>query len=144
MTTIYAIDESGRYIGAFVGIDPPEGAVIVPTAPDDARQTWNGEGWSPIPDPVPSVITRRQCARELFARSMITGTEAIAMTQTGTPPAVVQTVFDAMPEPDKTLAVIDFASDTYARDNPLLIAIMTATGADEAAIDDFFRAASTH
>ena len=84
MKTIYAVDLSGQYIGAFVGVDPPEGSIPVPSAPDDARQTWTGSSWSPVPVSAPETITRRQCARELFAREMITGAEAIAMTPRST------------------------------------------------------------
>ena len=91
--------------------------------------------------PVPASISRRQCARELFNRQMITGPEMVAMTATGTPPAMIEAVFDAMPEADQWVARADFAADTYERGNPLLVGIMTASGATPSDIDEFFRAA---
>jgi hypothetical protein len=93
--------------------------------------------------PVPATISRRQCARELFIREMISGPEMVAMTATGTPPAMIETVFAAMPQADQWLARADFAADTYERSNPLLVGIMTASGSTAADIDQFFREAST-
>jgi hypothetical protein len=93
--------------------------------------------------PVPASITRRQCARELFSRQMISGPEMVAMTATATPPAMIEAVFDAMPEADQWVARADFAADTYERSNPLLVGIMTTSGASSADIDDFFREAAS-
>jgi hypothetical protein len=97
-----------------------------------------------FPESVTTVrsITRRQCARQLFESKMITGPEMVAMTATGTPPAMIEAVFSKMPEEAQWIARADFAADTYERSNPLLVGIMQASGATEAAIDDFFRAAS--
>ena len=93
--------------------------------------------------PVPQTITRRQCARELYTLKMITGPEMVAMTATGTPPALIEKVFKALPEADQWIARADFAADTYERSNPLLVGIMKASGTSEAGIDHFFREAST-
>lgn len=51
MTTRYYVDADGAYIGAFDGADPPEGAVEVATAPQDARQVWNADAgaWNEVP-----------------------------------------------------------------------------------------------
>ena len=92
--------------------------------------------------PVPASITRRQCARELFERQMVSGPEMVAMTATGTPPAMVEAVFAALPESDQWVARADFAADTYERSNPLLVGVMTASGASVSDIDDFFRDAA--
>lgn len=94
------------------------------------------------PAPVPASITRRQCALEMLARDLIAGPEAVAMVATATPPALVEALITAMPEPDATLARVDFAAGTYERDTPLLTALMTAQGATSADIDAFFRAAA--
>lgn len=102
--------------------------------------------------PIPDSITRRQCARELFKREMVTGPEMVAMTATGTPPAMVEVIFAAIEdENEESEARADFAADTYQRSNPLLAGVMTdaikaqTPGATEAiinaAIDDFFRKA---
>jgi len=88
--------------------------------------------------PVPGSITRRQCARAMFTQGLITGAEALAMTQNGTPPAMVETMLVAMADDLEMLARIDFAADTYLRSNPLLIALMEGTGADSTDIDAFF------
>jgi len=93
--------------------------------------------------PVPQTITRRQCARELFIREMITGPEMVAMTATATPPAMIETVFTAMPQVDQWVARADFAAATYERSNPLLVGIMTASGSTAADIDQFFIEAAT-
>lgn len=95
----------------------------------------------PAPPPIPK-ITRRQCARALFAMNMITSAEAIAMSAWAEPPTEIERVFAAMPEPAQTNARIDFASELYERSNPLLVSVMEAAGSTPAEIDDFFRAAA--
>ena len=63
------------------------------------------------------------------------------MTKIADPPATIQSIFDLMTENDRIIAETDFAADTYLRTNPLLIQIMTASGATKEEIDDFFRQA---
>jgi hypothetical protein len=94
-----------------------------------------------IAEPVPASITRRQCAIELFDRQMITGPEMVAMVASSQPPAMVSAIFDQLPGSDRWIALTNFAAETYERANPLLNRIMKADGANDAAIDDFFRAA---
>ena len=108
---------------------------------------WLAEGntpepYIPPPPPVPQQITRRQCAIELRERSLITPTEALDMTKYGDVPAMISQVFSTMTDADRIIAETDFAADTYERTNPLLIQVMTSTGASEEDIDDFFRDAS--
>lgn len=110
--------------------------------------SWLAEGnqpepYIPPPPPVPQSITRRQCAIELRERQLITPLEALNMTKTATPPAMIQSIFDSMQESDGIIAETDFAADTYMRNNQLLIQIMTATGATSDQIDDFFIQAAT-
>ena len=64
------------------------------------------------------------------------------MTQSGTPPAMVQAYLAQMPEPDRTFATIDFAADTYLRSNPLLGALMAANGMTDEQVDEYFIAAA--
>lgn len=66
----YYCDPQGDYLGAFDA--PPEGAVEVPEAPADARQTWDGEAWSPVPEPVPVID-----AIDLWSRATNEEAEAI-------------------------------------------------------------------
>ena len=101
------------------------------------------EPYIPPPPPVPQSITRRQCAIELRERTLITPLEALNMTKTAAPPAMIQSIFDAMTENNRILAETDFAADTYERSNQLLVQVMTSSGATEEEIDDFFRSAST-
>jgi hypothetical protein len=108
---------------------------------------WLAEGNEPEPyvappPPVPQSITRRQCAIELRERTLITPQEALDMTKYGEVPAMVATLLQPMTESDRINAETDFAADTYERSNPLLIQIMTASGASEEDIDDFFRSAA--
>lgn len=44
MTSFY-VDASGKYLGGFDGVEPPVGAIEVPSPPNDARDLWNGGGW---------------------------------------------------------------------------------------------------
>ena len=87
---------------------------------------------------VPASITRRQCAIRMLEMAMISGSEAIAMTQSGVPPAAVAAYLTTLPEPDRTLATIDFAAMNYYRDNPLLAALMVANNMSEEDVDTFF------
>ena len=98
----------------------------------------------PPPEPVivPASITRRQCALQLLAEGLITEAEAVAMAATATPPAYVNTLFAGLSSMDRTRALIDFAANTYDRGNPLIAAMMTATGKTLADADAFFVAAS--
>jgi hypothetical protein len=107
---------------------------------------WLAEGNTPEPyvappPPVPQSITRRQCAIELRERTLITPQEALDMTKYGEVPAMVATLLQSMTESDRINAETDFAADTYLRSNALLNQIMTASGASEEDIDDFFRSA---
>ena len=43
------VDTLGRYIGGFADAEPPEGAIEVPFAPEDARQVWDRSAWSAAP-----------------------------------------------------------------------------------------------
>lgn len=128
-----------------------DGACI-PVAPGNVDyveyQAWRAAGntpepYAPPPAPVPARITRRQCAKQMKVMGLITGAEAVAMTMTGTPPAMVAQMIQTLPADDRDDASIDFAADTYERGNPLLVALMTAVpGTTTEDIDDFFRAAA--
>ena len=78
----------------------------------------------------------------MFARGLISGPEAVAMTTTATPPALVEAMLAALPEPEQTFSRINFGAGSYERGNPLLNALMIGTGASQADIDVFFIAAA--
>lgn len=127
----------------------PEGCAVVqlPTEhPYGYGWVWDGTKFeAPAAPPaavVPESITRRQCAMMMFSQQMITGPEAIAMTQTGTPPASVQAYLDTLAEPERTFATMDFAAANYFRSNALLLALMTANNMTEQQVDEFFIAAA--
>jgi len=91
---------------------------------------------------VPEAITRRQCALQLKALGMITGTEAVAMARAGTPPAAIQAYSDTLGEEERIHAEIDFAATSYFRTNPLIGALLAANGMSETDADAFFIAAA--
>ena len=97
----------------------------------------------PPPAPViPASITRRQCALQLLAETLISEAEAVAMAATATPPTYVNTLFAGLSSMDRTRALIDFAANTFDRSNPLIVGMMAATGKTSADADAFFLAAS--
>ena len=91
---------------------------------------------------VPESITRRQCAMQMFSSGLISGEEAVTMAQSGIPPAAVLVYINTLTEPQRTMALIDFAAMNYYRANLLLAALMAANGMTEIQVDDFFTAAS--
>lgn len=91
---------------------------------------------------VPNSITRRQCALQLLAMAMVSGAEAVEMVRSGIPPTSLMQFFNAMEEPARTVALIDFAADNYYRANPLFGQFMAANGMNAQQIDDFFIAAT--
>jgi len=119
----------------------PEGYTAIETD-GVIGQRWNGVAFEDVPVvlPVPASISRRQCAKGMLGRSLISGSEALAMTQTGAMPAMVDAMVAG--QPNETLIRIDFAADTYERGNPLLNQLMTGAGYSASEIDDFFREAA--
>ena len=151
------MDEAGNSVieqwGGVWGQTPPIPTMIrLPTgdivcAPELGVE-YNGymlHKWmmDPPPPQVPVSITRRQCALQLFAMQIITAAEAVAMVQTGTPPALVVDYINALPtEEQRVIATINFAADNYYREDPTLIATMEANGGNDESIDQFFIAAA--
>jgi hypothetical protein len=94
--------------------------------------------------PVPESITRRQCALELHAQSIITAQEALDMTKTAAVPAAIAAIFDSLvgggawTADQRILAEIDFAAANYYRSNSLL----TLMGLTSEQIDAFFVSAA--
>ena len=66
------------------------------------------------PEPSPESVTRRQMHRWLV--------------KNGIPIDGIRARFDAMPEPDRSLALIDFEAATYEQTNPLLQSLAAQIG----------------
>lgn len=124
MTTQYFVDQDGKYIGGFDGgAEPPEGAVEVPAAPDDGRQTWSGGDWLPFVE-VPDRVSARQFKMQL----QIAGLKAQVDAWIASQAELVQIAYEN--------------SGTFVRDEPMMQAGFTALGFTQQQIDDFFAAAS--
>lgn len=143
------IDANGLVVNAIIindSYEPPAGLTAVASEAGNIGDTYaDGIFTPPAPSllPIPQTISRRQCAAEMFARGLVTGPEAIGMSTTAAPPAMVEAMLSALNEPEQTFARIDFSAANYERSNPLLVSLMLAVpGTTEADIDDFFRAAS--
>lgn len=124
-----AVDDLSLFGDVIDGWKAAKAAVLPPPDPEPEN-------------PVPESITRRQCAMIMFSMGMISGPEAIAMTQSGIPPAAVQAYLDTLPEPQRTMATMDFAASNYFRDNQLLDALMAANNMTDQQVDEFFVAAA--
>lgn len=138
----FAVILNGEVVDIIPG-DPEAG----PEVPDGVGVTWRYESGAflppapPVAD-VPALISRQQAAGQLLLAGMATAEEAVAMAMTGTPPAFIEAIFAAMPPTEGALSRIGFAKGHYERGNPLLVSVLTTTGATSEAIDDFFRAAA--
>jgi hypothetical protein len=106
MTEKFYIDANGAYIGGFVGTNPPEGAVEVPTAPQDAEQIWDGEAWGEIPLAPLQPITQRQLRLTLISAGLYSAAEAaLAAIENEAERLIAQTEFNYASEfqPDHPL-----------------------------------------
>lgn len=92
---------------------------------------------APAP-PVPAQVTRRQFAKQMRVAGMITGAESVAMIATGTPPAMIEALLVKLPGDAQISAREDFAADTYLRNDPTMVALLTAAGFSAAEADTFF------
>lgn len=44
----FFVDAEGKYLGVFIGAQPPEGAIEVESCPSDGRQKWDGSHWCDV------------------------------------------------------------------------------------------------
>lgn len=123
--TRYFVTGNGTYIGGYEGAEPPTGAIEVPTAPQDARQIWDGVAWGPIP-PTPILsVTPRQFRLALNATGMRASIEAYVA-------AGSQDMKDTW----------EFAT-VIERNSPIIAAGAAELGLTEGQIDDLFSLAAT-
>ena len=72
MMTKFFVDSDGSYVGGFDGegavATVPDGAIEVPSAPDDQRQMWNFAGgvWLPAPPLPPLPARERATSHNIF------------------------------------------------------------------------------
>jgi hypothetical protein len=84
MSVTYYRDLAGRFLGAFAGEHrAPAVAVVVPSAPADARQVWNGSDWGAAPAPVKP--RDEMLIDTLAAKGVLTAAEAGALKGEGKP-----------------------------------------------------------
>jgi phenylpyruvate tautomerase PptA (4-oxalocrotonate tautomerase family) len=92
---------------------------------------------------VPAAISRRQLLIALAKAKLITEAEALAAAKTGEVPAVINTVFTALPKEQALAARITWATMTVVeRDHPLIQAVIDAKIATPEQIDALFRTAN--
>lgn len=123
MTKYFVNPAGGEYIGGFDGVEPPNGAVEVPTAPSDARQTWSGDKWGAVPAEIPDRVTARQFKLQLLAVGLLGQVEAWVASQS------------------QAVQIAYANSGTFVRDEPMMRAGFAALGFTTAQGDAFFAAA---
>lgn len=126
MMTKYYVDDTGRYIGAFCGVEPPAGAIDVDRAPEDARQAWQFPGWSPVPVTVPQEVTRFQARAALYQAGWLDEVEALIAT----------------PETDRMLVLAWQDALAFKRQSPFVQAMAQQLGLSEPQLDGLFIAAA--
>lgn len=122
MQNKYFIDESGKYIGAFCGAEPPAGAIEVDHAPHDARQLWLFPGWSPLPVTVPQEVTRFQARAALYQAGLLGDVETVM----------------SEPYTDMMLKLAWQDAQTFKRTSSFVLGIAKQLGLTEQQLDDLF------
>jgi hypothetical protein len=122
--TKYYVDTDGTYLGGFDGAEPPDGAIEVTTAPQDARQIWSDGTWGAIPVTVPDRVSANQFGKQLIAAGLMDQVNAWVSEQD----AETQWSFNR--------------SATFVRDDPMMQTGFAALGFTSAQIDAFFVAAA--
>ena len=124
MITKYYVDPDGAYLGAYVGAEPPEGAIEVPAPPADGAEIWDGQQFVSAPARAPQEVSMRQARLSLLARGVL---------------GQVDAAIDSLPSPDREAARIEWDySSVVARDIPLVEMMGAALGLDESALDELF------
>lgn len=124
-----------------------DGAIIGPEHEIEwaAYQAWLLAGGvvNPVPVPppvVPETISDRQFFQQAAIAGLITQAEALAAVQTGTVPAVLMNVINALPDAMQKFAaqMILAGATSFNRHHPLTEAVGAALGWTDAQIDQFF------
>lgn len=125
MTTKYYVDPDGTYLGAYVGAEPPPGAIEVPAPPLDGAEIWDGAKFKPAPARVPQVITSGQGKEALYNAGLF---------------ARVQPAIDAIEDADTKWRVQNAWDNrpTWERQSPFVGMMAAILGLDAAALDQLF------
>lgn len=135
--TKYYVDMDGKYLGGFSdgNASIPQGAIEVPSAPADARQSYANGVWSAPPPPIIPTITTRQFLIAAAANGLITWEEA----KSSEAPAAIQAVFGTLSAAQKNVAEVTWATMTrIERQDSLVPVVAAAFNKTETQIDDFF------
>lgn len=133
----YRFDARGWYDGEVPDGSPrstgePPPITSTTTTPGEERANWSGLAWVVVPFaeapppqyPVPSEVTMRQARRALHATGML---------------AAVDAAIDALPEPERTAARIEWEySSAVQRHNGFVAQLGPALGLSDSALDDLF------
>lgn len=98
-----------------------------------------------VPDPVvvPEQISDRQFFQQMAAQGVITQADALAAVKTGTVPAALQSLINALPADQQFGATMIVSGATiFNRHHPLTVAIGTAYGWTSSQMDAFWIAAA--
>lgn len=128
------LDDGGRCIGVHAQPEIPAGPRFVALAleaMDDGLlgRVYAAGEWGPPPPPgVPQIVTMRQACRALHDAGLL---------------STVEGAIDAMDEPERTLASIDWLrAREVRRDNALVQQLASVLDLDDAALDALFVAAA--
>ena len=124
-------DAAGRYLGAWDGATPPEGAIAVTTPPPHRDAVWTGNAWAydATPAPLPHGDFCRMCAWT----GVTSHAEAVAFGRDRTLPAFFAAVFATLPTEAQPAAELEaVTAGTFRFDHPLVVAAGGAKGWTEA------------
>lgn len=118
----YYIDVDGNYLGGW-DQNPPESAIEVPFAPEDARQKWIGNGYSPVPIAVPQQITVRQAKLEMIEEGIY---------------SQLLEYKASLPEKEQLVLEAELSGNFMERDSPVVLQIAQLLGISEEQLDQLF------
>lgn len=143
MITFYTVDAQRIFIES-IEVDPlgPLPSPCFTIAPPETTGTevarWNGTWWEvleerpvvvPQPVPIPQSVTMRQASLALFQAGYL---------------ARIQTSIDELPEPERSLANIEWnKSGVVERNQHLVLTLGQSLGLSDAELDDLFTLAAT-
>jgi hypothetical protein len=125
MITKYYVDSAGTFLGAFVGVEPPAGAIEVSDLPSRGTDIWDGEQFQAAPVQVPEVITCGQGREALYNAGLF---------------GKVQPAIDAIEDADTKWRVQN-AWDyrpTWGRESPFVAMMAAILGLNNKQTDELF------